>query len=121
MTPDKHLKLQAKHDPATAGAGAARLLAVLLLALGLALPGAPLLADEDHDDATRLRRSGEILPLQEVLKRSQRGRKRVLDVELGRKRNGYVYEVESLDKKGRVRKDYYDAKTGKRMRSKHKD
>jgi len=77
--------------------------------------------DDDHRNAMRLRRSGEILPLQEVLKRSKRrGGERVLDVELERKRDGYIYEVESLDKKGRVRKDYYDAKTGNRVRSRRR-
>ena len=81
----------------------------------------PAAAADDHSDAMRLRRSGEILPLQEVLKRSpRRGGERVLDVELERKQDGYVYEVESLDKKGRVRKDYYDAKTGNRMRSRRR-
>lgn len=99
-----------------------KLFASVALAATILFSAYPVAAgDDDHRDAMRLRRSGEILPLQEVLKRSKRrGGERVLDVELERKRNGYVYEVESLDKKGRVRKDYYDAKTGKRVRSRRR-
>lgn len=99
-----------------------RIFAGAALAVLAALSTYPATADNDHGDAMRLRRSGEILPLQEVLKRSRRKRgERVLDVELEHKRDRYIYEVESLDKKGRVRKDYYDAKTGNRVRSRRKD
>lgn len=97
-------------------------LASAVLVVLAAMSTNPTVADDDHGDAMRLRRSGEILPLQEVLKRSRRKRgERVLDVELERKRDRYIYEVESLDKKGRVRKDSYDAKTGKRVRSRRRD
>ena len=95
-----------------------------LIALGLSTAlgvGTASVAADDHDDAKRLRRSGEIMPLQELL-RQRRGRRndRVLDVELERKRGNYVYEVESLDERGRVRKDIYDARTGRALGSKRR-
>ena len=71
----------------------------------------------DHKEARRLRESGEILPLEEVLKRNQPSRgRRVLDVQLERKRGRYVYEVETLDRGGKVRRQRYDASTGRQLR-----
>ena len=89
-------------------------LGILLCAL---LAAAPAFA-RDHQEAMQLRRSGEIMSLEEVLRRAP-GHKhqRVLEVELERKRGRYVYEVETLDPQGRVWEHEYDAATGEVLRS----
>jgi uncharacterized membrane protein YkoI len=84
---------------------------VVALLLALATAG---LAADDYQDATRLRRSGEILPLQQVLERfraSEGGR--VLEVDLKQRRGRHVYEIEFLDRDGRVKKREFDAATGR--------
>jgi uncharacterized membrane protein YkoI len=85
--------------------------------LGLLLAATPALA-RDHQEAMQLRRSGEILSLEEVLRRAP-GHKhqRVLEVELERKRGRYIYEVETLDRHGHVWEHEYDAATGEVLRS----
>ena len=83
-----------------------------LLALLLTLTAGAVAAD-DYQDATRLRRSGEILPLQQVLERFRANESgRVLEVDLKQRRGRYVYEIEFLDRGGRVRHRAYDAATG---------
>lgn len=83
---------------------------VCALVLALAAAGA---AADDYQDATRLRRSGEILPLQQVLERFRATDSgRVLDVDLKQRRGRYVYEIEFLDHHGRVQERAYDATTG---------
>jgi len=84
--------------------------AALLLGAG----AAAVMADE-HDDARRLRDSGQILPLEEILERI-RGRYpgRVIEVELEHPhRGGYRYELEILGPDGIVRKLRVDAVTGR--------
>jgi uncharacterized membrane protein YkoI len=81
------------------------------------LAAAPALA-RDHQEAMQLRRSGEIMPLEDVLRRAPgQEHRRVLEVELERKRGRYIYEVETLDRQGRVWEHEYDAATGEVLRS----
>jgi len=91
--------------------------------LVLALCLAPLLAQsEDYNEARRLRETGDILPLQEVLRRHRSAvGPRVLDVELENRRGRYVYGVESLDKRGEVKRHYFDATTGKSLGAKRRN
>ncbi len=92
----------------------------LWLILTLLLAAAPGWA-RDHQEAKRLRRSGEIMPLEEVLRRNPQQGRRVLDVELDRRQGRYEYQVESLDRRGRVREDRYDAATGDVLPSRRRD
>lgn len=90
----------------------------VVLAITISL--APMVAiGDDHNEARRLRESGQIMPLQEVLRRHRRAiGPRILDVELDNRRGRYVYQVESLDKRGKVKRHYFDATTGKRLGAK---
>ena len=76
-------------------------------------------ADDDHIRAKDLVESGEILPLEKLLQNVFEGRQwRLLEAELEKKHNRYIYELEILDDKGKVRELEYDAKTGKLLRDK---
>lgn len=57
--------------------------------------------------------SGELVPMEQVLQRiREEGRGHVLEIELERKRDRYVYEVEVVDAQDKVHEYYYDAATG---------
>lgn len=84
------------------------------------VPLAPVLAD--HERATELRESGDILSLETILERAQKQHSgRVLEVELEEKRGRYIYEVEILDQDGTVWEMYYDARSGELLRVKQED
>ncbi len=71
------------------------------------------LADDDHIEARRLSDSGEILPLEVLLKNVRQAHPgKLLEVELDKKDDRIVYEVEILGKDGVVREIYIDARTG---------
>lgn len=75
----------------------------------------PALAD-DHGEVRELVRQGEILPLQSIVERAvgeQTGQ--LLEVELEREDDIWVYELELLRDDGRVYKLYYDARTGEHL------
>ena len=82
------------------------------LVLAWAISGVAL-GESDQQASRRLVEAGEILPLQQVLgliKKERDGR--ILEVELERKRDRYVYEIELLGDKGRVWEYKLDAATG---------
>ena len=57
--------------------------------------------DIDHDDALRLKQSGEILPLESIIKKARQAHDgKVLEVELEEKHGSYIYEIEILDNDG---------------------
>lgn len=69
-------------------------------------------AEPDHDEALRLRQAGQILPLQEVVARVvSQSPGRILEVELERAGDDYVYEVEILEPGGTLRRLWLDART----------
>jgi uncharacterized membrane protein YkoI len=89
-----------------------RLTCVLLLSVAL-LGAVAADSDIDQDEARRLRQSGDILPLTEILdigSTTQPGR--VIEVELERERGRYIYEVELLDVDGQVWELEFDAASG---------
>lgn len=87
-------------------------LAALLLTLLASAPRA------DQDRAYELARSGEILPLEQVLQHQRRDRPgRILEVELEQEEGRPVYELELLDAKGQVWELHYDAVSGERLES----
>lgn len=82
----------------------------------------PILADEEHMEARRLKEAGSILPLEQILKsvrKFQGGR--ILEVELEREHGRYIYEVELLEENGRVQKMEIDAVSGELLKTKRKD
>ena len=93
-------------------------------AIAILLAGAATaaLASKDHRDVRELVRSGEIMPLQQLLQRhAELGSARILEIELERKRGGYIYEIELLNEQGRVEELEIDAVDGQILRRKLDD
>ena len=68
----------------------------------------------DHLEARALVEAGTILPLEFILNQVKTDHPgRILDVSLDHEKEGYVYELELVDEKGRVWELEYDAATGK--------
>lgn len=96
-------------------------LRTILLLLGICLVWA-VQADEDHEQARRLKESGQILPLEKIIQAAQaRYPGRILEVELKTEHGRYLYEVEILDERGVVWELLYDAASGKLLKRKHDD
>jgi uncharacterized membrane protein YkoI len=78
------------------------------------LAAAPGLADSVSPDRIRaLVERGEILPLEEILKRNEVGISgRIIEIELERKKGAYLYEIKILGPDGRYRELKIDARTG---------
>ena len=94
----------------------------LLVAFMLLSPFHVALADDDHIEARRLLETGEILPLEMILKNvKQTFPGKILDIELEREDQQIVYEVELLGEDGVVREFYINARTGKVIYSKEDD
>lgn len=93
---------------------------------GLIAAGGVLLAADtikDHDEVLRLRTSGRIMPMEEVMNRVQQIQPgQLVEVELEHDdEDGYVYEIETIDTSGRLHKLYLDASTGEVLKRKIKD
>jgi len=87
-------------------------LLLVLTALSPALP-ASARGDRDHDAARKAFERGEILPLSDILKRLQKTAPgEVLEVELEREDGRLIYEIEILERSGRVLEYEIDARTG---------
>lgn len=75
---------------------------------------APVLADEDHELARKLREAGAILPLEEIVRHARAAKPgELLETDLEKKHGRYVYEVEILDKAGQVWEIELDAGDGR--------
>lgn len=95
---------------------------VLLAAFMILSPLYVVMADDDYIEARRLLDSGEILPLQVILKNVRQiipGK--VLEVELEKEDQQIVYEIEVLGDDGVITEIYINAKTGKQLFSKEDD
>ncbi len=80
--------------------------------------GSNVWADEDHERARELVKSGEIMPLEQLLQNiagSETGKLRLLEAELEREQGRLVYELELVDEQGVVRELLFDAKTGESL------
>lgn len=74
---------------------------------------APALADDDHDRARAAMMRGEILPLSRILAMAERDvGGRVIEVDLERKGDRYIYEVEVVSRSGRLVELSIDAASG---------
>ncbi len=97
---------------------------VWLLLLLLCAPASGLipqlaLADSDHELARELKQSGDILPLEQILDKVQQLHPgHVLEVELEKEQQHYIYEIETVDTKGNVWEMQFNAKTGELLKSK---
>jgi uncharacterized iron-regulated membrane protein len=79
----------------------------------LGLPAAEAHRDSQHDLARRLKEAGDIQPLETIIAKAKAQHPgRVLEAELNKRGEQYVYEIELVDDKGVVWKLYYDARTG---------
>jgi uncharacterized membrane protein YkoI len=78
------------------------------------LVATPGLADSVSPDRVRaLVERGEILPLEEILKRNEASISgRIIEIELERKKDAYLYEIKVLRPDGRYRELKIDARTG---------
>jgi len=86
----------------------------VILTLLVSGPAQIVLADDDYREAKRLRESGEIMPLEEILKNVRRTYPgRILEVELENEKGRVIYELEILGDDSIVREIYIDAKSGK--------
>lgn len=88
---------------------------VLLLAL---FAGLNVWADDDHERARELVKSGEIMPLELLLQKivdKDSGKLRLLEAELENKSGRLVYELELVDEQGVVREMLFDARTGEAL------
>ncbi|NOQ90693.1 MAG: peptidase [Gammaproteobacteria bacterium] len=80
--------------------------------------GSNVWADEDHERARELVKSGEIIALEQLLQKivvAEEGKLRLLEAELEKKSGRLVYELELVDEKGVVREMLFDAKTGEAL------
>ncbi|MEJ2425189.1 MAG: PepSY domain-containing protein [Candidatus Thiodiazotropha sp.] len=89
----------------------------------LLIPDRWVLAEEhSHDEARRLTEQGVILPLSEILSKiSEQEKGRVLELELEHKHGRYLYEIELLDKQGRVWEFKVDAQDGRILKRDRED
>jgi uncharacterized membrane protein YkoI len=92
----------------------AGLITIVILIVGLGLPGAaPSADDDDQGVARRLVSEGAILPLEEVLDSLRAPYPgRVLEVDLEEEHGNWIYEIELLDPSGTVWELEVDATNG---------
>jgi uncharacterized membrane protein YkoI len=87
--------------------------ALLLIAIFIS---SGLWADDDHERARELVKSGEIIPLNQLLQQvinTGSGKFRLLEAELDNESGRLIYELEIVDEHGVVMELLFDAKTGK--------
>ena len=79
------------------------------------------MARDDHDNARKALESGQVIPLQQILQKiSKDYPAQVIEVELERKSNGWIYEIKQLSADGSISKLEVDAKTGIVLKQKSK-
>jgi len=80
------------------------------------------LASNDHDIARELKQAGDILPLEQILEKVKHLHPgHILEVELEKKEQRYIYEIETVDTKGNVWEMQFDAKTGELLKTEKED
>ena len=90
-----------------------RTVSSIALLVGLATGTAALADSLSPDRVLALVERGEILPLEEILKRNAANTGgRIIEIDLERKRGTYVYEIKVLRPDGRYRELKIDARTG---------
>lgn len=75
------------------------------------------MADDDHLEARRLMKSGEVLPLQTILDRYRADYPgRIIEVELEKEHGLIIYEIEIVDERGKVRELHINARNGELLK-----
>lgn len=70
-------------------------------------------ASDDHITARELQQAGTILPLEEIVMQAKKmSAGRIIEAELERSGQQYLYEIEFLDEDGTVHEMKFDAQTG---------
>ncbi len=96
-----------------------RVLPVILMLLN---PLQSALADDDYIEARLLLESGEILPLEVILKNVRQAFPgKILELELEKEDSEIVYEMEILGDDGVIREVYIDARSGEILSAKEDD
>lgn len=73
----------------------------------------------DSSEARKLVEQGEILPLEDIISRvKQLYEGRILEVELEKKHDRLIYEIELITHQGLVWELYFDARSGQLIKSK---
>lgn len=91
---------------------------ILVLCFCLSIPA---MAGDDHDKARKALESGQVLPLQQILQKiSKDYPAQVIEVDLERKKDGWIYEIKQLGADGSLSKLEVDAKTGIVLKQKSK-
>jgi uncharacterized membrane protein YkoI len=86
---------------------------VLTLTLTLTITAQSVHSEESLATARKLSESGQILSLEKIIESAKKLKPGdFLEIELERKRDFYVYEVEMLDSDGQVWELKFNAKTG---------
>ena len=79
-------------------------------------------AGDDQATARKLRTSGQILPLEKIAQLARAAKPgKVIETELERKRDRYIYEVEVLDAQGQVWEVKLDAQSGRLIKVESED
>ncbi|MDP2870528.1 PepSY domain-containing protein [Methyloversatilis sp.] len=79
-------------------------------------------ADDDHIRARELSQRGEILSLEKISELAKAVRPgKLIDIDLERKRELWIYEVELLDDQGRVWEMKLDARNGELLKLEQDD
>ena len=88
-----------------------------------ALFSAPALARSDHEEAIELERQGEIMPLEDIIKKARKLHQgHLIEVEFKNLPGDVLaYEIEILDDTGVVWEMYYNARTGELLRRSQED
>jgi len=95
---------------------------VVMLGLSGLLVSAPVVSDEDHQQARRLKEMGEILPLEKILEAARAEHPgQVIAVELESDDGRHVYEVQILDAHGEVWELYFNAANGRLIKREKED
>lgn len=92
----------------------------LLMLLALLSGGAALARDRDHDhdQARRAVEAGEILPLRQILERAEVDFPgQFVEADLKRKHGRAIYKIKLLTANGRVLELYYDARSGRLLKT----
>ncbi len=93
-----------------------------LMAVCVALLTGAAQAKDDHLEARRLVENGTIMPLEKILEQVRLHRPgRILEVELEREEQKYIYEIDLLDDAGQVWELEVDAKNGDLLKSEQEE
>tara|TARA_R110002012_G_scaffold77826_4_gene198128 strand:- start:19530 stop:19853 length:324 start_codon:yes stop_codon:yes gene_type:complete len=77
---------------------------------------------EDHDKIQSLVKTGKIQPLEAILQRLYKIEQgHILEVELEKKKNRLIYEIEIVNDDGIVKEYIFDAKSGELIKDKFED